>query len=479
MRPTAALGLLIAAYLALCAVYIAKTPYRQAGVLVHQGGQLVPDIGAPDERQHANYVQHLLLGRGFPVLVPGSQDLGETYQSHQPPLYYLLAAGFCKLTGSDPVDHASGARLRWLNALIGAGTLLGVFFAARWGLQSDGVALAAVAFTGLMPMFVALHAAVGNDPLLFLESTWALALCARGIRFGWEWKLALSVGLVCGAGLLTKTTALALVPTVFVALAASRLWCERKPRASTWVIALLVPFVVGAPWMARNQRLYGDPFAIAAFNAAFVGSPRPQDVVIPDRILDGDPEYAYAAQRAIYENPDLKGRDLIDKVFAEEGMTGAAKADYWTNWVGWWTARSYVGVFGYMDVFLFEHLDEPSKGNALYRLSLALFGLLFIGALVSVRRGPDAACRAFHATGGALFVVVALLFVRFNLQYFQGQARYLYPAVAPVSIGLALGLAHWLGRRKEWAWAIAAAFLIVLQVEAVTSLSTGFAARVR
>ena len=479
MRPTLALGILIAAYLVLCGAYTAKTPYRQSGVLVNQGGQVIPDIGAPDERQHANYVRHLIDGKGFPVLVPGSPDLGETYQSHQPPLYYLLACGWAKMVASDPVDPDSGRRLRFLNALIGVGTLLGIFFAARWGLNDDGAGLAAVAIAGLMPMFVALHAAVGNDPLLYLLCTWTVALCAKAAREGWNWKLALGVGLTAGLGLLTKTTAVALLPTVLVALVSSWRWSASKPAATSWAVALLVPLVVASPWLVRNQSIYGDPLAVKAFNAAFVGSPKPETVVIPHRIfVDQDPVYIAAAQRASEANPEATAQGTIDAIVADVGLTTPARLDYWTDWVGWWTGRSLIGVFGYMDVFLLER-SAPQASPTLYRVCLLALLLMGVGWLLSLRNGLDGPSKAVHAANGALLLVVVALFIRFNLEYFQGQARYLYPAVAPLAIGFGLGLGYWLGRRKAWAWGVAALALSVLQLIAVQSLTAGFGARVR
>jgi 4-amino-4-deoxy-L-arabinose transferase-like glycosyltransferase len=435
MRTAPALLLLVSAYLVLCAVYTVQTPYRQAGTLLHQAGLSVPDIGAPDERQHANYVQHLLDGKGFPVLKPGSPELGETYQSHQPPLYYLLAAGWAKLTAAEPTSPETGGRVRYLNLLIGALTLLGVFMAAKWGLGREDVALAAVAFTGLMPMFVALHAAVSNDPLLFLTCTWTLALCAKGVRFGWDWRTAVLCGVCAGLGLLTKTTALALLPTLLVALIASRVWSPARPPIGTWAAVLLIPVLVSLPWMLRNHGLYGDPLAISAFNAAFKGSPSASAFV------------------AVYG--------------------GYA---YWVDWVGWWTARSFVGVFGYMDLFFLDSRDPVPSATA-YRLVLAFLAAPAVAWFASLRSGLDGPSRAMTVTNAVLLAVVVALFVRFNMQYFQGQARYLYPAIGPISVGLGSGLCHLLGRHKQWSWLVAAGFLACVQVLALMTLSGGFGPR--
>ncbi|HXH61746.1 MAG TPA: glycosyltransferase family 39 protein, partial [Fimbriimonadaceae bacterium] len=257
MRPRTVLAILILAFVGLGLTYASITPYRQPGRLVHQAGALVPDIGAPDERQHANYVAHVLAGKGFPVLKPGSPDLIETYQSHQPPLYYVLASGWAKLTGADPQNPRSGSRIRWLSVLIGAGTLLGVYAAAKWGTGREEVALAAVAIAGLMPMFVALNSAVTNDPLAYFVCAWTFALCAKGLRGGWDWRLGALVGALVGVGLLTKTTCLALVPTAIAALVAAKVWTSQRPCLRTWLLVALLPFVVASPWMVRNTNLYG------------------------------------------------------------------------------------------------------------------------------------------------------------------------------------------------------------------------------
>ena len=474
MRPAYALAALLALFAVWCVAFGLKTPYRQPGVLMYQNRAAVPDVGAPDERQHANYVKHLLDGKGFPVLKPGSPDLGETYQSHQPPLYYVLAAGWAKVTGSDPTDAESGRRLRWLNTLIGLGTLLGIFFAARWGLQSDAVGLAAVAFAGLMPMFIALHAAVSNDPLLFLLCSWTIALAARGIRRGWDLKLALACGAVAGLGLLTKTTALALLPTLVAALVATRVWGEGRPCVRIWAVCLALPILIALPWMVRNQDLYGDPFAVTAFNEAFVGSPKPQTVVIPGRV-ETDPVYREVALR-LNEQEGLVGQELIGRVYDEVGFTAAAHYDYWVNWVGWWTGRSYVGTFGYMDIFLFERM-KPAGGAALYRLVFGLMGVAGLGWLLSLRGTEDGGAKALYLVNATLLLVVVALFIRFNLQYFQGQGRYLYPAVAPIALCLGAGACYWMRERRDRAWMAVAGLLFLLDWAAYQAIVQGFPLR--
>lgn len=315
------LAILVGLHFFLAIAYALVTPYRAEGRLMNQGRAHAKDIGAPDERQHANYVRHLLDGKGFPVLNPdpASPDLYESYQSHQPPVYYVIAGGVAKVGGLDLEERSGGLALRFLNGAIGAAGVAGVYFFALWGIRRRETAIAAATFAGLLPMNLALSGAISNDPLLIALGTWVLALSAMGIRDGWTTKLALLVGALMGLAFLTKTNAIALWPAL-----AAGLYLTSKTQTSSsgslrgmgYVLLLGLPVVLAAPWWLRNQQLYGDPLAMKAFTAAFVGSAQASDFI------------------------------------KELGAFG-----YWTGindfglGVGWWTLRSFFGVFGYMDVF--------------------------------------------------------------------------------------------------------------------------------
>lgn len=386
------------------------TPYRTAGILLGQRDaqgqpQRTLDVGAPDERQHANYVRHLMDGNGFPVLRPGTPDLYETYQSHQPPTYYLLAAGWAKVTGADPTSPGSGLALRLLSVAIGVVTLLGVYQATRVGLGRDDLGVLAVAMVGLTPMFVALNAAVSNDPLLFALMTWCFASMVTTFRTGWTPKLTVGLGVLLGLALLTKTTALALFPTLLVAMLLTAP-AHRRLAFRNGVIAGVVGAGMASPWWWRNTDLYGDPFGLRVFREAFVGTAQREQMI-----------------QMVAQLRTLKGLD-----------PGGAAYEYWTQWFGWWTLRSWFGAFGQMDIFL------PPWVYAL----LVLVGLVgVLGAVLGFKTfAEDPPARAYAWTGLVLIAVVTLLFVQFNLTYFQAQGRYLYPAVAAIGGGLAFGLGY-------------------------------------
>lgn len=441
MRNWAPIVVISAVFVALCVSFNLQTPYRSGGLLLHQKGPdghpaHVPDIGAPDERQHANYVRTLMDCKGFPVFRPGSPDLYETYQSHQPPLYYLLAAGWCSLTGTDPVSPEGGFSLRLMNTVIGLLTLLGLV-AGVWAAGGNGSGAAAAAAMTLVPMSIALHSAASNDPLLICLCTWTLVFLIGGLRGGWTLKCGLAIGMCTGLALMTKTTAVALLPVTW--LAAVLAWkSEGRPKWTAVAVAVALPLVLAAPWWARNQALYGDPLAMKAFAQAFEGSPQ--------------------------------ASAFIDAF----GATG-----YWLNMVLWWTARSAVGVFGYMDIFMFEELNMEKSGS-LYSAIFVLAAVPLVLGAVSVAKAAKASkeIRNTALVATVFGVIVALLFLRFNAQYFQGQARYLYPALAVVAWLVAAHAENCRERVKGWYWLVPALVLTLLSTYSVTAIERGFGVRV-
>ena len=436
-------------HLVLASVYSTLTPYRTGGILLGQrnpetgGFQQVPDVGAPDERQHANYTLRLVRGEGFPILDPKDPNLIENYQAHQPPLFYLLHAGWVKVTGCDLTSKDNGFSARLINGVIGSATVLGVFFLGLWSYKREDVGLVAAAFVALLPMNVALSGAVSNDPLLYCLCTWSLAVLARGSVFGWTIKLAAILGLLVGLAILTKSTAVALLPV----LAFAAMLGPNRPRGAHLAVCVLLVALVSVPWLARNQSLYGDPLALSAFNEAFKNSPSRE-------LITGIAEVA---------NP---GKD--------------PNVAYWVDWVGWWTARSFFGVFGYMDVFLNERgipASGPNNPNLLYRLLLSLGVLAFAGWALALRKVEWKVHGKQHWILGSFLAIVIILFVRFNAQYFQGQARYLFPAIGVIGMGVAIALLNVF--RFNWKLAFGAVVLLLggLNAYALFKLPAEFARR--
>lgn len=385
-------AVLVGIHLILALAYAVDTPYRTPGHYFTNGpNAIIPDIGAPDELQHVNNVQSFLDGK-LPVLDIHDPNLGEHYQAHQPPLFYAIAAGWAKVFGlSDLKNRMAGLSLRLLNALIGSANVIGVFYLGWWGFHRRDVALCGAAFAALWPMNLALSGAVSNDPLLFCLCTWTLAVAALGLREGWTRKRTVVLGVLLGLAFLTKTTALGLVPALLIGAYFSG---GQKPTLKKTLAVAVIAVLIALPWWARNQQLYGDPFAMKAFNQAFVGSPTRESL----------------------------------------------HWDWGTYLTMEWryVSRSMVGMFGYVDI--------PLPENA-YRVAWALLLILLLGTFLLLRRSEWRQYRPALILNGTFVGVVIIMFAAFNLRYFQGQARYLFPAIGPLSLFFGLGILYY-GREK-------------------------------
>lgn len=406
----------------LALIYAAITPYCTPGVT---NGQRLPDIGAPDEFAHAAYVKHLAQGRGLPVLRPGYQADVPNYESHQPPLFYALDAAWGRMLGvDDPVDPGEGLKLRSLNALFGALTVLGVFWLVVWTIESSSVTLLAAALASLLPMLCALDGALSNDPLAICLATWTLALSAR-----WRAQLTttrlLGLGALLGLALLTKSSGLLLFPVVFLALISAKpeeteppMWPKRLAVASA---APALGLLVALPWLLRNQALYGDFLGLKAFYATFERQVDPQAV-----------------------------------------FSGLRPFGHWLYVLTAGTLQSSVGEFGYMDI----HLP--------YEVYVPLFVLLGLGLVAGAHFSRRQLGTSSWLVWAFYLALLVAGYVSYNLWQVQPQARYLFPAIGILAIWIVVGLQR-VHRRIPM---VLIAGLALANLFAIGILPTAFAARV-
>ena len=364
------------------------------------------DVGAPDERQHANYIGFVVKNHKLPILDPKSQNLGEEYQSHQPPLFYVASGLVATVTGQSDVESPGfGKIIRIFNCFIGVFGVLGVFFAAFWATKREDVAIVACAFAALLPMNCALSGAISNDPLLFTLISWSFAYCARAFNADEDQpvkKYLILAAIFTGLACITKSSGLVALAGLIVTLFSMRKQVSTKLLTSVGLIAV----VISLPVWLRNQVIYGDPLAQKVFKEAFTKS----------------------AQKQL----------IIDQIVASNSA-GSPEVQYWINWVGYWTARSFIGVFGNMDIWLNESGNPYGKDpNLLYKGLLAFIVIAKLGFLVQLRQKWSEVPKPV-LTGLIICVFTVLQFVGFNMTYFQAQGRYLLPALAPISIILAMG----------------------------------------
>ncbi len=403
-----------------------------------------PDQHNPDENAHMLYVASLASGH-----VPVFHDGGADYEAHQPPLYYAVCAPIYAVAHG--VGPAAATRaVRAVSLVLGMALVVTVFLCVCALFPAQPIiALGTAAFVAFLPMNLALSASVTNDALtnliiaLVLWRLTALAQKAGQLvqspRLGLHHALVLG-GLI-GAGIWTKTSTLLLAPTV---LCACYFFVRQglmpfRDAGRVALVSLGVGVLIGAPWLLRNQVLYGDPLAQHLFETAF---------------------------RSTAQAPDL-----IRYVFG-----GSIGAYLWG--VAQWTFASFWGVFDSMRLFWGQsphgHAPSPAQGLPFVYDVLALCCLAAAAGLaVSARHAAlwTSVQIALMSTFGVLVALTWLAHLRFILVFFQAQGRYWYPALLPLALFFVLGLRGLAGRL---AWFRLFLLLMTVGLLALNAYTLGF-----
>jgi 4-amino-4-deoxy-L-arabinose transferase-like glycosyltransferase len=410
-RPAGWLWLVVALYLILAAAYAVYTPAWQA----------------PDEPAHYNYVRYLAEEHRFPVLKPGDYPAAYLeeikgvgfppemsiapirYEFHQPPLYYLLAAPIYGLWGGALLP------LRLLSVVLGALLLPVTYWTVREVVPAaPWLALGTTAFVAFLPMHLAMTAAVNNDSLADLLGALVLLFTVRALKPAGEagdHRLPLLLGISTGLALLTKSSLYILLPLVLLAIAVRHLWLEEDGRLLRAGSLYLLPAVLLAlPWWLRNATLYGG--------LDFLGLGRHDAVVV--------------------------GQLRTAEFLASQGLEALVRDFTLTSF------RSFWGQFGWMGVLLDQRLYQAMGVLSL----LAVAGLLIWSAGAWRRRASYP--RWQWAAVGMLILWAGLTlasYVWYNTSFVQHQGRYLFRALLPIGLGVALGWREALRRQHGLALA--------------------------
>ncbi len=452
-------GVVLLTYLVAGALYVTLTPNWQA----------------PDEPAHYNYIRYLAAKTGFPELVAGCYDQtylnkltshrfpaelpidNVCYEFHQPPLYYLLATPLFVLS------NGSLTALRLFSVALGGGVVVLAFFTARIIFPDrDAVSFGAMAFTAFVPMHVAVLSSVNNDALAELIVALLLFLLTRRLLSTGmvSIKNDLLLGLLLGAGLITKATAV----LITVPLVAAMLWFKanrpdgRKTKID-WpdllkhaAIIYGLALIIGAPWFIRNAALYGgfDIYGLGRHDEVVVGQLRTADFLakVGGATYIGNfittTFHSFWGQFGWMAVP-MDGRTYLLltllTVIALAGLGG-----FWILDFGFWILTAGLARFGVLrkpasfpPVWLFHHLSVGQRQAV---------GLVALAVLL-----------------------MALGYVGYNLTFVQFQGRYLFPSLIPLALFFSLGLEEALNRR--WAWQLAGGLTLALAWVAVDSGLSG------
>jgi 4-amino-4-deoxy-L-arabinose transferase-like glycosyltransferase len=331
------------------------------------------------------------------------------YEFHQPPLYYLLAVPLYGLFGGVLLP------LRLLSVLLGAlllpvsyWTVREVVPAAPW------LAVGTAALIAFLPMHLAMTAAVNNDALAELLGALILLFTIRYLKpAGGGHRLLVLLAISTGLALLTKSSLYISMPLVLAAIAARYLWLEGEGRLLRAGSLYLLPAILLAlPWWLRNAALYG--------NLDILGLQRHEAVVV--------------------------GQLRTAEFLASHGLPALIRDFCLTSF------RSFWGQFGWMGVLLDERLYQ----------AVAILSLLAVAGLLPWSAGAWRRRTGFPRWQWAAVGILVLLtgltlasYVWYNTSFVQHQGRYLFRALLPIGLAMALGWREAL--RHERGLALAAA----------------------
>ena len=384
-----------------------------------------PAWEGPDENDHAYYASFLAATGRQPTILQSAATTGrapheEGSLGHHPPLYYAILVGLTRAFGSGdytpfwapnpawpgtsdlkwlhgrdeqpPVSREIGMLrvLRCFSVLLGAVSIILTWALARVLFATRLViADAAVVALACLPQWSWMHGVLDNGNLATALAAATLLVLARGARAGTlDLGTGASLGLLLGVALLTKLTALFLLPLVAITYAHA-LIVARGGRGRLLVsaaIAFGLAALLSGAWFWRNAALYGDPLALAPHAVAFASNRVPADL------------------RSNYIVGDFVWRTL-HSTFAGIG----------------WACRTAPRAVEYAGavVAILALLGAATRARVLVREGGAPLGIAVV---------------AFGLTITGL--------VQFNLTFFQPQGRYLFPAIGVAAILVGAGLAQ-------------------------------------
>lgn len=395
------------------AAHIALSPVLKDGSLIQ----------APDEPAHLVYVRAIAESSRLPLQ---TDPVYKTYEWHQPPLYYALAA---------PLYHFGARAVRALSLLYATLTLLLI----GWGTRrlthgrEDAAALA-VAFAALIPMRQAVLSSVGNDALAELLCTGLLCCCIQILVNGRKMRTALLGGILLGLAAVTKlNTLLFAVPLAAAILLGGprQHWREAVGQVAT---AALVVALISGGWFVHTAAVTGEAVPLRAFRQEFAHTAQAADWLGQKRAVDH------------WTGSIRQGPPMSRSAYYEL----SADWSFRTYWASYTDRRRAAGG---IPLFL-----EPR----LYVLCLLPTLLALLGPWLGARFIPAGPRRyAVVLLAGTWLLLLAALGA-FQWTYFQAQGRYLYPGSLVAGCFPALGLMAITPERRRFAAAIGIVILGVL-----------------
>ncbi len=272
--------------------------------------------------------------------------------------------------------------------------------------QEQWLALTTAVFVAFLPQHMAMITSANNDALAeLLLAAILYGLVVIGQSESFRARDYLILGILLGLGYLTKGTVYP-ISAVVILLLVWRFWREWSQLIKAGLLVFVPAFLLGALWWIRNMAVYGglDILGKAAHDSVVVGQPRTAEWV------------------------------------AQYGLSETIGRFVQTSFNSFW------GQFGWMTV----PMTYPSW---LYPLLWVFTGLALAGLIVAAfsERRSLARHKLPILILLTLFLLTLAVHIGYNLTFVQHQGRYLFPALIPISLGLAVGLGLWLRPlRRRW-----------------------------
>ncbi len=354
-----------------------------------------PAFCAPDEQPHYKYIAYLAEHRSLPVQVSRTESPSNDWEYYQPPLYYLLLAPIYSASQAMNLDTGVSVRLLRLPSI--ALWLVTICFAFRFlstlRITDPYLSRITIGIVGLLPTYTFLSSVINNDNLLIALGSIIISLLVRPRITFW---VSVLIGLLVGMALWTKMSAAVYAALILLMLAGSAYAGGRVrlgPRQAA--VSLAVAALIWVPLGWRNWTLYHSITGEGAANVRRTW-----------------PSLFYAAAATI--------RKLLDSFWAVSGVHNDVR--WLFPVVGWLVS------------------------------AIAVSGLIY-GFWQQWRRGPswtEKQAGLLIGFAGAILVNLGIA-IRFGLLYGQSQGRFLFPMLAPIALGIGLGVRSWpFTKTKEW-----------------------------
>jgi hypothetical protein len=396
-----------------------------------------PLAEAPDEDWHYDYVKYVADGRGLPVLYEDtSKNIVHGTVGHHPPLYYGLSALLTSWINTDDADrllwdnphflagmpHSLGNKnriihtdaeafpyrgtalamhiVRLLSVLFSGITVLATYLIAlELFPQWKPLALGAAALNAFNPQFLFIGARISNDTAVTAFSALVLLGTVRLLKRGVTRGRLIWLGVTLGLALLSKISALALLPLIAVVLVIRAIRQHSFGSLVKWGLVIFsLAFMIACWPYLRNWLLYRDPLATNVW---------------------------LATVRLRWPTPSL--RELSQ--------------EFWGLEISFWA------VFGWMNILVHEIIYQSLAAMT----RLAVLGLLLLvvrqWGRITFSAQLDRSTQLGLLLLGLWFALTFVSLLRFMQIQFGAQGRYLFPAIPAISILILLGLNQFVPQR--------------------------------